>query len=246
MHTGKLWLVALAALPLCSSAQAQWTLDVEAGVARNPYNRFRIPGSTGTMVSIPGDFGTATGGFSRYRLTYRANPRESWSLLIAPLSFDSDGTAPRDISFHGSTFAAGTAIDTHYVFNSYRLTYRRMFPPRGRLTWGVGLTAKIRDAEIRLTSDTQTVSREDLGVVPLINFYADWWLGGGLSAVLEGDALAAPQGRAEDVMLALKYRLSPETQVRLGYRILEGGVDNDSVYNFSRVEYALVGIEYGF
>jgi len=34
--------------------------------------------------------------------------------------------------------------------------------------------------------------------------------------------------------------------VRLGYRILEGGVDDDSVYSFSRVDYALVGVEYGF
>jgi hypothetical protein len=246
MQAGKLWVLALAAITLGPSAQAQWSLDVEAGLARNPYNRFRIPGSTGTMVSVPDDFGTAVTAFSRYRVTYSPNPRDSWSLLIAPLALDSHGTAPMDISFHGSTFAAGTALDIHYVFNSYRLTYRRTFPPQGRLTWGVGLTAKVRDAEIRLTSDTQTASRTDLGVVPLINFHADWWIGGGLSAVLDGDALAAPQGRAEDVMLALKYRLADTTQVRLGYRILEGGADNDSVYTFSRVEYTLVGVEYGF
>ena len=246
MQIGKLWLLALAALPLGSSAQADWTLDVETGLARNPYNRFRIPGSTGTMVSVPDEFGTAETTFGRYRLTYSPNPRVSWSLLIAPLAFDSHGTAPADIDFHGSTFAADTALDIGYVFNSYRLTYRRTFRPQERFSWGLGLTAKVRDAEIRLTSDTQTASRKDLGVVPLINFHADWWIGGGLSVELDGDALAAPQGRAADVMLALKYGLSPKTHVRLGYRMLGGGVDNDSVYNFSRVDYALVGVEYGF
>jgi hypothetical protein len=246
MQTGKLRAFALAALTLGASAETQWTLDVETGLARNPQNRFRIPGSTGTMVSVPDEFGTADTTFGRYRLTYAPNPRVSWSLLVAPLAFDSHGTAPTDIDFHGSTFAAGTALDIGYVFNSYRLTYRRTFRPGGRLAWGLGLTAKVRDADIRLTSDNQTASRKDLGVVPLINFHADYRIGGPLSAELDGDALAAPQGRAEDVMLALKYALSPTTRVRLGYRMLEGGVDNDSVYNFSRVDYALVGVEYGF
>lgn len=246
MHIGKLWLLALAALPLGSAVHAEWTFDVETGLARNPFNRFRIPATTGTMVSVRDGFGTAETTFGRYRLTYAPNPRESWSLLVAPLAFESHGVAAEDIDFNGSNFAAGTPLDLNYVFNSYRLTYRRMFRQQERFSWGLGLTAKVRDAEIRLTSPTQTASRTDLGVVPLINFHADYLIGGRLSAELDGDALAAPQGRAEDVMVALKYRLSRDTQVRLGYRILEGGVDIDSVYNFSRIDYALVGYEYGF
>jgi hypothetical protein len=64
--------------------------------------------------------------------------------------------------------------------------------------------------------------------------------------LLEGDALAAPQGRAEDVRLAGTFKLSDHFGIRAGYRILEGGADNDEVYNFSLFNYASVGITYTF
>ncbi|HQK94101.1 MAG TPA: hypothetical protein PLD23_11380 [Armatimonadota bacterium] len=209
MQTGRLCEFALAALAIGASSEPQWPLDVETGLARNPHNRFGIPGTTGTMVSLPDEFSTADSAFGRYRFTYSPAPGVSWSLSVAPPAFDSHDTAPKDISFlgsasTGSASAAGTALDISYVFNSCWLTYRRTFRPRGRLTWGPGLTAKVRDAEVHPTSDTQTASRGDLGVVPLTNFHADRWIGEDLSVVLGGDALAAPQGRAEHVMLALK------------------------------------------
>ena len=50
-----------------------------------------------------------------------------------------------------------------------------------------------------------------------------------------GDALAAPQGRAEDVLAALTYGKSDKFRIKIGYRILEGGADNDEVYTFSLV-----------
>ena len=42
------------------------------------------------------------------------------------------------------------------------------------------------------------------------------------------------------------YRLSDRIGIRAGYRILEGGADNDEVYNFSLFNYASVGITYTF
>jgi hypothetical protein len=59
---------------------------------------------------------------------------------------------------------------------------------------------------------------------------------------LEGDALAAKQGRAEDVLLALLYRLSPKVTVKAGYRIVEGGANVEEVYNFALIHYASLGI----
>jgi hypothetical protein len=64
--------------------------------------------------------------------------------------------------------------------------------------------------------------------------------------LLEGDALGAPQGRAEDVLLAGTYSLSDHILLRIGYRILEGGADNDEVYNFALIHYASAGITYTF
>ena len=62
----------------------------------------------------------------------------------------------------------------------------------------------------------------------------------------EGDALAAPQGRAEDVLLAGTCKFSDQFLLRLGYRILEGGAGNNEVYNFTLFHYASLGVSYTF
>ena len=41
------------------------------------------------------------------------------------------------------------------------------------------------------------------------------------------------QGRAIDVGLLTRYRINRHWDVSLGYRTIEGGADNDSVYNFA-------------
>jgi predicted porin len=64
--------------------------------------------------------------------------------------------------------------------------------------------------------------------------------------LFDGDALAAPQGRAEDVQIAVTYKFSYNVSVRAGYRILEGGAENDVVYNFALLHYASVGLSYTF
>jgi hypothetical protein len=64
-----------------------------------------------------------------------------------------------------------------------------------------------------------------------------------LSFRVAGDALVGPQGRAEDVLLALIYDIAPSTKLFAGYRVLEGGADNDEVYTFSLFHYAVAGME---
>jgi hypothetical protein len=67
-----------------------------------------------------------------------------------------------------------------------------------------------------------------------------------LSLLLEGDALAAPQGRAEDILVAARYKINDAASMSVGYRLLEGGADNDEVYNFSLFNYASLGFLYTF
>jgi hypothetical protein len=58
---------------------------------------------------------------------------------------------------------------------------------------------------------------------------------------VEGDALAAPQGRAEDVFVGVVVPVNRRLSVKAGYRFLEGGADVDEVYTFALVHYAAVG-----
>jgi hypothetical protein len=64
--------------------------------------------------------------------------------------------------------------------------------------------------------------------------------------VMNGDVLASSQGRAEDVLLALKYRASDNLGFHIGYRIIEGGSDNDEVYTFSLLNLLAFGATWTF
>lgn len=112
--------------------------------------------------------------------------------------------------------------------------------------FGLGVTAKIRDVKIALSSPTLDSEKTNVGFVPIINFRVLWKADDKLAFLLDGDALAARQGRAEDVMIAVIYELSDRFGIRAGYRILEGGAKNAEVYNFALFHYASTGLSYTF
>ncbi len=225
---------------------AQFTIDVETGGVFSGYNDVRIPGDTGTKFSLSEELEIDPDIFFRAKATYYFNDKHSLSILAAPLTMKSGGEINRDIFFDGVTFPANTTLDATYRFNSYRLTYRYDFYKKEKLEFGLGFTAKIRDAEIALESDELSSSKTNVGFVPILNFRLLWKFAGKWSLLFEGDALAAPQGRAEDVQLALRYQASERLAARAGYRILEGGADNNEVYNFALLNYASLGIDFTF
>ena len=51
---------------------------------------------------------------------------------------------------------------------------------------------------------------------------------------------------AEDVLAAVQYHATENIALRLGYRILEGGVDSDSTYTSALFHYLSAGITYRF
>jgi hypothetical protein len=114
------------------------------------------------------------------------------------------------------------------------------------LRLGIGFTGKIRDAAISLEGGDQKSEKTNTGFVPLINFRAQWTISPRFGLLLDGDALAAPQGRAEDVILALTANATKSLQFKIGYRFLEGGADNDEVYNFTMINYLVLGAVWAF
>ncbi len=227
---------------LSLSAKAQLSLDIESGAVIAGYNNVRIPGDAGTLFSLTDDLNAKPTTFIRLRAGYTIKSRHTISVLYAPLTVKSDGSATFPIDFEGITFPANTPLDASYTFNSYRITYRYDFVKKPKFEFGLGFTAKIRDAEIALKGDGLSAKKTNVGFVPIINFRLNWIMNEKFGLLLEGDALAAPQGRAEDVLIAATYKLSDKVALKTGYRILEGGADNDEVYNFSLFNYAVVGL----
>ena len=242
-------LLAAGALGLVAAearAQDRWRIDIENGAAISGYNDVGIPGNTGTRFSMTDDLKSDTEYFWRVRADVRLAPKHVLSALIAPLTINSSGTFNAPVDFAGATFAPGVPTDGTWTFNSYRVTYR--YEPWRRDTWmlGFGVTAKVRDAVIRLESNGLSAEKTDLGVVPLINFKFERRLGNRATFLLEGDALAAPQGRAEDVFAGIVVDAGRRWSVKAGYRFLEGGADNDEVYTFASVHYVAAGVVFRF
>lgn len=227
-------------------SNAQATLDLETGVVFTGYNDVQIPGDQGTRFSLKDQLTPDTEFFYRLRFSYTIKSRHTFSLLYAPLEAESEGRVAKDILFDEIVFLANSQLNGKYKFNSYRLTYRYDIVKKPKVEFGLGLTAKIRDAKISMASEGLYAEKDNVGFVPLINFRLLWNINDQFGLLLDGDALAAPQGRAEDISLAATYKLSEKLSVRLGYRILEGGADNDEVYNFALFHYGLAGISYRF
>jgi hypothetical protein len=221
-------------------------IGVETGIVYSGYNEARIPNKTGTLISLSEDLHIDGSAFLRMTAFHEFGGRHRVELLFAPLSLDAKGRIDKDVNFEGKLFPAGSDIDAIYRFNSYRIRYRYTVHDSKRLKIGLGVTAKIRDAEISLASQNIESAKKNVGFVPLIGFRIDWSIGGAFSLLFEGDALAAPQGRAEDVLAALSFRVRDGLQVHAGYRILEGGADVDEVYNFALLHYLTVGAEVSF
>jgi hypothetical protein len=154
------------------------------------------------------------------------------------------GSFDRDVNYAGTTFHQGENVRGYYRFDSYRLSYRYDFL-LSPIELGAGLTAKVRDAAIALDGATYK-EYTNTGFVPLINFRLYWEFVPRWGLLFEGDALVGPQGRAEDVLASMTVKAKDNVMIRAGYRILEGGADNDKVYTFALIHYAAMGLMVGF
>jgi len=219
-----------------------WFVEMEAGPVWQSRNDCRIPGTSGTLFSLK-DFGAGPFLAGRIYAGYRWTEKSEFRVLYAPLSLKGTRVLDNSLLFQDQNFPAGNATESLFRFNSYRMTYR--YRVVSGETWKVwlGFTAKIRDAEISLTQGTLKATKSDLGFVPLLHFRVNYHFASRLALDIDGDALAAPQGRAEDVVFRLVYDLDPSWHVNLGYRLLEGGADNSKVYTFSFLHYAVAGLQ---
>jgi hypothetical protein len=229
-----------------SGPSRRWTAEIEGGSVFSGYNDVRIPNAGGTLFSLSEDLDIAAKAYYRLRISCALSRRHELSLLYAPLTLKAAGRLPAAVSFTGVIFPKDTAVDGIFTFNSYRLTYRYRLLDKPRLRLDIGLTAKIRDAEIALTAPSLYASKTNVGFVPLLHLRLTWDWSATLGLYLEADAAAAKQGRAEDVLLAMIWRFSPQLQMRFGYRFVEGGADVDEVYNFAWIHYLAAGLAFSY
>jgi hypothetical protein len=228
-------------------APPTFLVELEAGPVWQSRNDVQIPNDdTGTRFSLIDTQGNGPWPAGRLYFTWNINERHGLRLLAAPLWITETGELDETTDFAGESFAAGTATESTFKFNSWRVSYAYRFHEGSRWSWWIGFTAKVRDAKIELTQGDITARKTDVGFVPLLHLRGSYRFNDDWRLVLDADALAGGPGRAEDAALKLYYDLGTRWSLAAGYRTVEGGADVDEVYNFAWLHYGVLSASYGF
>jgi hypothetical protein len=222
-------------------------VDLETGAVWMTRNDVRVPGGSGTRFTVAsgGDFQPQTAPYVRAKAGATLG-RHALFATFAPLRLHADGSSQSPIRFRNLDFTATGDASVVYQLDTYRLTYRYSLVASPSLDLAVGATALLRDTAIRLSQLGQSSSERETSFLPLFSFRAAWRLGGGPFALsIDGDALPARTKRLDDVAVALEFDTG-NLAFRAGYRFLEGGTDDSSVYNFAWLNHALAGVSYRF
>ena len=244
----KLVLVGFLTLLLLSKpleAQDGYKLALETGIFWQHRNDIKQPLATGTFLSFDP---YKTGPFPHYRadLFYQSKSAHGWRLVYAPLSLEVTGKEKRNVTFNNVTFAKDTPLTVNYKFNSYRLGYTYRLFQGANSNFKLGLTAKIRDAEIKLSQNTLSSVYDNVGFVPLFYYEFTWGISKYFSLFSNADFAYAPQGRAIDITFKLQSKLTKNSILSLGIRSLEGGADNEKLVSFSFINYLVLDCSFLF
>ena len=227
------------------STNAQPFVNLESGAFFTAINDIRN-GYRGTLFSLKNDFQTPESPYFRLRVGYLSNEKNHFSILYAPLKIVENGTITKDILFDGNNFKANIPIEAVYKFNSYRFTYNRIIINKDNFKFGLGLSAKIRDAGVSLKNREFFSQNFSVGFAPLINLIANWDISQKMGVDLFGEFIAASKGRAIDLSLSGRYSLSKNLHGNIGYRMLEGGANGTNRYNFIQLHFIFVSLHYSF
>jgi hypothetical protein len=227
------------------SSNAQAFFNLESGAFYTYMNDIRN-GTNGTLFSLKNDFQTPVSPFLRLRVGYLSNGKNHFSFLFAPLKIIENGTIEKDILFDGENFKANNPIEAIYKFNSYRFTYNRRIISKDNFKFGLGLSVKIRDAGVSLKNKELFIENFSIGFVPLINLITNWDISQKMGVDFFGEGLAASKGRAIDLALSGRYSFTKNLQGNIGYRLLEGGANGNTRYNFIQLHFIFASLNYTF
>ncbi len=225
------------------AVNAQTFVNLESGAFFTNINDIRY-GSNGTLFSLKNDFQTPVSPFLRLRIGFLTDEKNHFSILYAPLKIVETGTLANDILFDGNNFKANMPIEAVYMFNSYRFTYNRRIINKDNFNFGLGLSAKIRDAGVSLKNSELFKENFNVGFAPLINLIANWDISQKMGVNFFGEGIAASKGRAIDISLSGRYTFSESLQGNFGYRLLEGGANGTERYNFIQLHFIFASLNY--
>lgn len=228
----KMQLVVWILLAISQVAAAESRLEIENAFAWQTRNVSRIPSDGGTEFDLA-SFQRGPSYAPRLLWTWDIDETRSVRVMLFPFQTSGSKNLDSDTVFNDTTFLGGKSTDATYKFHSYRLTYRYKFFESDLWQLRAGVTGKIRNAKVELRQDDRSDSYANVGFVPLAHFNAQRKLMADWRLEFDADALAARQGRAEDVSLNIWRQINEQWELGFGGRTLEGGAANSRVYGFA-------------
>lgn len=224
----------------------KFNFEIEAGALEFTRNDVRNPGDTGTQFKFSALNATGPAGYFRVYAEAKVSKRNTLRFLYAPLQVSGTGTLPTRTFFENANFQPNVPTKGIYEFNNYRATWRYTLKESERWKIQLGAGALIRDAKIELQQGALRVADPDLGVVPIAAFTAQFNATPRTHLIFDFEGLGASQGRALDGAAKINYDLTKRFYVGAGFRMLDGGADVQSVYNFARIRYgfATLGVRF--
>lgn len=219
------------------------SMTLEGGVFWQRRNDVKISPQTGTLIAFDE---YDQGPFAHYRLelNYDFGKKHEVRFLYAPLSVSVAGQNNSNFNYNGQTYLGNTPVTVDYKFNSYRIGYSYLLAGGGQNYFRLGLTGKVRDAEITFSQGSTVSTYDNVGFVPLFYYAAQIGIGPDWALFSNADFAAAKQGRAFDVALKLKRKFGSSSTFAFGIRGLEGGAENDKVLTFSFITYAVADLTF--
>jgi hypothetical protein len=231
-----------------SDKVARTSLEFELGAAQLKQNDLQSPNdATATRFDLARIVGTETTQ-STARITLRLPTASGaeWLAVYAPITFKGSAPLGQTVGFQGASFAGAPETSVSYRFDTYRLSWRTPVYQNANTTIRLGLTGLVRDASIALSQPGVSASRSNIGLVPLLHASAEHRISDRLSLLGDVDALGSQQGHAIDFSLRAQLAIDRDWAVSAGYRVLDGGANNDTLYNFARVQSLTVGVRRSF
>lgn len=224
---------------------AQTFINTESGLLFTGLNDIRY-GYNGTLFSLKNDFSAPSIPFLRIRAGILLYEKHHFSILYAPLKISVKETLNKPIFYDGKVFEGNLPLEVTYKFNSYRLTYNRRLINKNNFLLGIGVSAKIRDAGISLENNEMLSRDSGVGFVPLLNMLIDWNISQNTLVSFFGEGLVGSKGRALDLSLSGQYNFNDNLHGKMGYRLLDGGVNGVERYNFVQFHFVFVSLNFSF
>lgn len=228
------------------NAIAHFDFTVETGAYWQNRNDVQIPNDASGDRFDFSNFNSGPFFHHRFEALINVKGRHGIRVVYAPLSLSVDGGFDENTTFNNVTFNNTDKVTVDYQFNSYRLGYVYHWLNTSKHKLNLGLTLKVRDADIRVTQNNTSNNYYNFGLVPLLYFSYRYKFNDSFSFYTDADFAAASQGRAFDFAVKVRKKINDRYSFGLGYRVLEGGADNDEVFTFSLFHYALLDFSIRF